>query len=89
MNLNLNEIGADKIIFFNMKCHCEFEEGITGQYFISHLDDENETLLFRNYVPGENYSKSHKVILLKFEFIDYEWVITPINKYFKHKKDRL
>ena len=87
VDLNLNEIGGDKIIFFNMKLKVEFEYFSFGKYWISHFDGDQETLLFENYITGEKYGLSHKVILLKFDFVDNDWVISPINQYFKHKKD--
>lgn len=87
VDLNLNEVGVDKIIFFNMKLNAELEYYSFGQYWISHFDNEEETLLFENYITGEKNKNFHKAILLKFDYVDNDWVISPINQYFEHKKD--
>ena len=52
---------------------------------ISQYEDKKETLLFRNTIFADSW-KSHYAICCRLEYIDDEWKIFPMRKYFETEK---
>ena len=87
VDLNLDQIGNDKIIVFNIQCSSPLESALpTGLIFISHVEGENETLLFRNpiFVDSNN---SYYATFFRFEFIENSWHIIPMRNYFEKEDE--
>lgn len=86
-DLKLNEIGTEKMIVFSIKCDSSLESSCPqGMIFISHVDGENETLLFRNPIFADSCD-SHYATFFRFEFLEDGWNIIPMRNYFQNQKD--
>ena len=87
VDLDLDEIGTEKVVIFNIKCHSSFKSAnSSGVIYIAHVDGDKETLLFRNPIVDDSDS-SYCGILMRFEFIKNEWFIVPMKYFFNKKKN--
>lgn len=89
VDLNLDEIGIDKIVIFNIKCMSTLESAKPPGIFhiTSHVDDDNEReiLLFRSPIYVDLH-KSYCGIFMRFEFIEDAWNVVPMRYTFTKKK---
>lgn len=87
LNVNLNKIGKDKILVYLVSSSSDLQEACPrGFFMISHLLNETETLLFRNMIHAD-LRETHYAICFRFEYIDDDWKIIPMRKYFKDKNE--
>lgn len=87
IGLNLNSIGTDKIFVYYIYCDSFLEEaGYPGFFMISHMNQQNETLLIRNEMFPE-VCKEHFAICFRIEYIENDWQFIPMRHYFKERKD--
>lgn len=83
VNLDLNQIGNDKVVVFNIHCDSLLNMASPpGFFLITHFDGNQEMLLFRApfYVDQNNV---HNASCLRFECQNGDWKIIPMRKYFK------
>ena len=84
IELDLNQIGRDKIIYIND------DNTLKKVHFINvamtHMNGENETLLIQNRIAIKNICACFTV-LLKIMFINDEWNLIPVNHDFYSKKE--
>lgn len=87
-DINLNQFDTNKIIIFIISCTNPLETSNNDGYFlISQVNDNNETLLFRNMVYADGYCSSYATCF-RLEYIDEDWNICPMRHYFQ-KKDQM
>lgn len=86
VDLDLDEIGIDKIIVFNIACLSSLESASPpGVVYISHIEGESETLLFRTPIFEET-CKTYVTSFMRFEFIEDSWNIIQMRYAFRKKK---
>ena len=87
INLDLNQIGTDKIIVFAIHCKSTLSEADSpGFFLITHFDGNQEMMMFRTpfYV---DQSHAHNALCLRFEFHNNDWKIIPMRRYCKDDKE--
>lgn len=86
LTFNLDKVGTENIIVFGINCRSTLiTANPPGFFLISHVDNENDTLLFReNVFPDE---KVHYEVCFRFFYYDNEWKIAPIRKFFADSKE--
>lgn len=88
VDLDLNEIGIDKIIVFNIECYSTLESASPpGSVHIANVEGDKETLLFRNLVFEDNH-QTYVTSFMRIEFIDDSWNIVQM-RYSSKKKKKL
>lgn len=86
IDLDLDEIGIEKVVVLNIKCHSSLKLASTpGMICISRVVGDDETLLFRNPI-FEDSDSSFCGIFMRFEFIQNEWFIVPMRYCFTKKR---
>lgn len=87
LGLNLNSIGTEKVLVYFIHCDsCLESANESGFFMISHIENQKETLMFRNVMFPE-VIKEHFASCFRFEFIDDDWQIFPMRHYFKDEKE--
>lgn len=86
VKLNLDQIGKEKVIVFIVYCPAEMETAKPdGFYLISQMDGAKESLLFRCPIYPES-NQTHFEIFFRFECINDEWNLVPMQYCFKKSK---
>lgn len=86
ISLNLNQIDKDTVLTYYVYCNSYLLNAFpSGFFLISQYEDKKETLLFRNTIFADSW-KSHYAICCRLEYIDDEWKIYPMRKYFETEK---
>lgn len=87
LTLNLNQIEKTKVLVYYVYCSSYLMNAFPDGFFmISYYGDKTETLLFQNTIFADSW-KSHYAICFIFEYIDDEWKIIPMRKYFAHQEE--
>ena len=86
VDFKLDEIGRDKIIVFDLESQNSLKMSTT-MFAISNFLNGNETLLFQNYVTGDEDGDSNCGSFFRFEFHNDDWKIIPMSFYSKSKKE--
>lgn len=87
VDFELDKIGTDKIIIFNIECKTSAKISSPSVMFaISHFCNGNETLLFQNFVSDDECD-SNCCVLLRLEFVGDDWKLYPMLSYYKQRKE--
>ena len=82
----MDEIGNDKVAVFSIGCMSPLNlANPPGMVFIPHIDDEKETILFRNPVYVDTI-KTYWTTYMRFDFINVCWNIIQMRYPFKRMK---
>lgn len=86
VDLDLNEIGIDKVVVFSVGCLSYLNAANPpGMISISAIEGGREIILFRNPVYVDSY-KAYWTTFMRFEFIENDWNITQMRYAFNRKK---
>lgn len=86
VDLDLNEIGIDITIVFTVHCQSPLESANPpGMIFITHIEGDNETILFRNSIYTDSYNIYYASIF-RLEFIEDDWYIISMRNCCNKKK---
>lgn len=86
VDLDLDEIGPEKIIVFIIRCRSSFKSANSnGMIGIASSEMGKEILLFRNQI-FEDDNLNNFGIFMRFEYINREWFIIPMKYCFTQKK---
>lgn len=87
IDLNLDEIGINKVIVLNVVCLSNlFSASPPGAFHITHIDSNSkETLLFTNTIYADS-CKTNATSFMRIEFIEDSWNITQMRYAFSKTK---
>lgn len=84
--LNLNLIGKEIILIYFVYSNSPLGVAYPpGFFLISHLAGNKETLLFYNPIVTD-VLKSHCVMCFRIEFVENDWKIIPMKRFYKDQK---
>lgn len=87
LTLNLDQIGKDKILIYCIFCRSDLETAFPyGFFLISHLFNNNETLLFQNplFVDADICTCG---FFFRIEYLQNEWKLIPMRHYFRKRNE--
>lgn len=85
IKIDLSKYGPEKVIIFAMTCATHTKQAPHGIYLITHSEEENETLFFRNLISAGS-PKVHFVVCFRLECVEGDWQIIPMRHYFREQK---
>lgn len=86
IDLDLDEIGTDKIIVLSIGCLSYLNSANSpGMVIITQVEGENETILFRNPVYVDDY-KTFWTTFMRIEYVDDCWNLTQMRYTFNRKR---
>ncbi|KAK8897630.1 hypothetical protein M9Y10_015593 [Tritrichomonas musculus] len=86
INVDLNQIGVDKVVAFGIHCKTNlWLANPPGFFLITYFDGNQEMLMFRTpfYVDRTDVKSA---LCLRFECQNDDWKIVPMRRYFKDDK---
>lgn len=85
LTLNFDQIGTDKVLIYCVFCRSSLQSAFPyGFFMISHLKNNDETLLFYNpiFVDAEVCTCA---VFFRIEYLQNDWKIIPMKHYFRKR----